>query len=138
VGAVVNPGADPLEPEIIKMEKKLESGAEFFQTQAVFDIDIFKNFLDATKHLNTKIIAGVLLLKSERMAHYMNDNVPGVHVPESLVGELAQASDKKKKCVDISVRLIQELKKMCHGVHLMPIGWNHVVPAILDEIENRK
>ncbi len=134
IGAVVNPGADPLEPELIKMEKKMEAGAEFFQTQAVYDIRLFENFLNATKHLKTKILAGIVLLKSEKMAHYMNENVPGVIVPEAIIHEMAEAQDKKKKCIEISVRLIKELKNMCNGIHLMPIGWYGVVPPILDAI----
>ena len=68
VGAVVNPGADPLEPEIIKMEKKVEAGALFFQTQAIYDIELYKRFLDASKHLKTTILAGIILLKSAGMA----------------------------------------------------------------------
>ncbi len=134
VGAVVNPGADPLEPEIIKMEKKIEAGAEFFQTQAVFDVRIFENFLKSTAHLKTKIIAGVVLLKSEKMAHYMNDNVPGVIVPQDLINQMAQACDKKAKCIEISVGLIKELRNICCGVHIMPIGWHSIVPEILDSI----
>lgn len=134
VGAVVNPGADPLEPEIIKMEKKLEAGTEFFQTQAVYDLRAFEKFLDATKHLKTDILAGIVLLKSERMAQYMNENVPGVFVPDSIIDEMRQASDKKAKCVEIASRLIIELRKMCRGVHVMPIGWYDAMPAVLDAI----
>lgn len=134
VGAVVNPGADPLEPEIIKMEKKMEAGAEFFQTQAIYDLRIFEDFLRASQHLKTKILAGIVLLKSERMAKYMNENIAGVAVPQALIEEMRQAQDKKKKCVEITVRLIRELKKMCQGIHLMPIGWYSVVPPILDAL----
>lgn len=134
VGAVVNPGADPLEPEIIKMEKKIEAGAEFFQTQAVYDIGLFEKFLDATKHLKAKVFAGIVLLKSEKMALYMNEHVSGVYVPENLIREMQLTQDKKKKCVEISVRLIQELKKRSPGIHLMPIGWDSLVPQILDAI----
>lgn len=133
-GAVVNPGADPLEPEIIKMEKKLEAGAEFFQTQAVYDIKVFERFLDASKHLKTNILAGIVLLKSERMAQYMNDNVPGVFVPDGIIDEMRQAQNKKAKCVEIASRLITELRPMCRGVHIMPIGWYDVMPAVLDAI----
>ena len=134
VGAVVNPGAEPLEPEVIKMEKKIEAGAEFFQTQAVYDLRLFEDFVNATKHLKTKIFAGIVLLKSERMAQYMNENVSGVKVPQELIKELYQAQDKKKKCIEITVRLIQELRKMSRGIHIMPIGWNGVVVPILDAI----
>lgn len=132
VGAVVNPGADPLEPEIIKMEKKIESGAQFFQTQAVYDIELFKRFLDASKHLETVIIAGVVLLKSSSMARFMNKNVAGIFVPEDIIKEMDGADDKSAKSIEIAARLINRLKPLCRGVHIMPIGWDRKVPLVLD------
>lgn len=132
LGAVVNPGADPLEPQIIKMEKKIESGAEFFQTQAVYDIKTFENFLNKTKHLKTMIMAGIVLLKSAGMARYMNKNVAGVSVPEDLIKEMEATKDKVAQSVEIAARLIKELKPMCQGIHIMPIGWDKVVPKVLD------
>lgn len=135
VGAVVNPGADPLEPEIIKMEKKIEAGAEFFQTQAVYDIRLFEDFLKATRYLKTKIMAGIVVLKSERMAQYMNERVPGVFVPPDVIESMRRAQDKMAQSVEISVGLIRALKTMCAGVHVMPIGWYKALLPILDAIE---
>lgn len=132
MGAVVNPGADPLEPQIIKMEKKIASGAEFFQTQAVYDIKVFENFLNKAKHLKTTIIAGIVLLKSAGMARYMNKNVAGVFVPDDLIKEMEETKDKQAKSVEIAARLVKELIPMCNGIHLMPIGWDKVVPKVLD------
>ncbi|MCM8800488.1 MAG: methylenetetrahydrofolate reductase [Candidatus Omnitrophica bacterium] len=132
LGAVVNPGADPLEPQIIKMEKKLEAGAEFFQTQAVYDIKVFENFLSKIKHLKTTILAGIVLLKSAGMARYMNKNVSGVFVPEDLIKEMEEAKDKSQKSIEIAARLIKGLRSMCQGVHIMPIGWDKKVPLVLD------
>ncbi|MCX5667264.1 MAG: methylenetetrahydrofolate reductase [Candidatus Omnitrophica bacterium] len=132
VGAVVNPGADPLEPEIIKMEKKIEAGALFFQTQAVYDIELFKRFLDASKHLKAVILAGIVLLKSADMARYMNKNVAGVFVPEDLIVEMESASDKSAKAIEIAARLIKNLKPLCRGIHIMPIGWGRKVPLVLE------
>lgn len=132
VGAVVNPGADPLEPEIIKMEKKIEAGALFFQTQAVYDIELFKRFLDASKHLKTAILAGIVLLKSAGMARYMNENVAGIFVPEDLVKEMEGACDKSVKAIEIAARLIRGLKPLCQGVHIMTIGWGRKVPLVLE------
>ncbi len=132
LGAVVNPGADPLEPQIIKMEKKIEAGAEFFQTQAVYDIKVFENFLNKIKHLKTTILAGIVLLKSAGMARYMNKNVAGVFVPDDLIKEMEGTKDKAVKSVEIASRLIKELKPMCQGVHIMPIGWDKKVPLVLD------
>lgn len=132
MGAVVNPGADPLEPQIIKMEKKIAAGAEFFQTQAVYDIKVFENFLNKTRHLKTTIMAGIVLLKSAAMARYMNKNVAGVFVPDGLIKEMEETKDKQAKSVEIAARLVKELIPMCNGIHLMPIGWDKVVPKVLD------
>ncbi|NQV04000.1 MAG: methylenetetrahydrofolate reductase [Candidatus Omnitrophica bacterium] len=131
-GAVVNPGADPIEPEVIKMEKKIRAGARFFQTQAIYDINLFKKFLDAAKHLKTTIIAGIVLLKSAGMAKYMNKNVSGVFVPDNLIKEMEEAKDRSAKSIEIAARLIKELKPMCQGIHIMPIGWDKKVPLVLD------
>ena len=132
MGAVVNPGADPLEPQIMKMEKKISAGAEFFQTQAVYDIKVFENFLNKTKHLKTKVMAGIVLLKSAGMARFMNNNVAGVFVPDNLIKEMEETKDKTAQSVEIASRLIKELKPMCDGIHIMPIGWDKVVPRVLD------
>ncbi|MCX5702357.1 MAG: methylenetetrahydrofolate reductase [Candidatus Omnitrophica bacterium] len=132
VGAVVNPGADPIEPQILKMEKKIDAGAEFFQTQAVYDIKVFENFLSKIKHLKTTILGGIVLLKSAGMARYMNKNVAGVFVPDNFIKEMEETKDKVAKSVEIAARLIKELKPMCQGIHIMPIGWDKKVPLVLD------
>jgi len=132
VGAVVNPGSDPLEPQIMKMEKKIDAGAEFFQTQAVYDLKTFENFLSKTKHLKTTIIAGIVLLKSAGMAKYMNENVAGISVPDNLINEMRDTKDKQATSIEIAARLIKELKPICQGIHIMPIGWDKLVPKVLD------
>lgn len=132
VGAVVNPGADPLEPQIIKMEKKIEAGAEFFQTQAIYDVKVFENFLSRIKHLKAPILGGIVLLKSAGMARYMNKNVAGVFVPDNFIKEMEEAKDKSAASIDIAARLIKEIKPMCQGIHIMPIGWDKKVPLVLD------
>jgi len=132
VGAVVNPGSDPLEPELIKYEKKIKAGAEFFQTQGVYDVESFARFVDKVKKFDSCIIAGIILLKSANMARYMNKNVAGIFVPEELIKEIEGAADAQAKAVDIAARTIKELKGLAHGVHIMSIGWNKLVPRILD------
>lgn len=133
-GAAVNPGVDPIEPEIIKMEKKIKAGAKFFQTQAVFDIGKFAAFIKRVKHLDTPILASIILLKSPAMARYMNDNVAGVYVPDVLIKEIGSVDEKDriKKAVEIAARLTKELKTLCRGVHIMPIGWESKVGLLLD------
>jgi len=132
LGAVVNPGTDPLEPQIMKMEKKIDSGAEFFQTQAVFDIKTFENFISKVKHVKVPIIVGIVLLKSAVMANYMNKHVAGISVPDSLIKEMEQSEDKIATSIEIASRLIKGLKSMCQGIHIMPIGYNRLVPRVLE------
>ena len=132
VGAVVNPGADPLEPELIKFEKKLKAGAEFFQTQGVYDVNGFAKFIDKVKGYNTCIIAGIILIKSADMARFMNKNVAGIFIPDDIIKEVDGATDKQEKAVEIAARTIKELKGLAQGVHIMSLGWNRLVPRILD------
>ena len=134
LGATVNPGADPLEPQIIKMEKKIAAGAEFFQTQAVYEVDKFANFCEKVKHLNVPVMAGIVFLKSPGMAKFMNANVAGVHVPDAIIDELAGAGKEGRveKSIEISARLIKELKGSCQGIHIMALGWERHVPAVLE------
>ncbi|MBU1923609.1 MAG: methylenetetrahydrofolate reductase, partial [Candidatus Omnitrophica bacterium] len=132
LGAVVNPGSEPLEPQIMKMEKKIAAGADFFQTQAVYDLKTFENFLSKIRHLKTTILAGIVLLKSAGMARYMNKNVAGVYVPDNLIKEMEGTKDKVATSVEIAARLIKELKPMCNGIHIMSIGWDKVVPRVLE------
>jgi 5,10-methylenetetrahydrofolate reductase len=134
VGAVVNPGAEPLEPEIIKMEKKIECGARFFQTQAVFDPDIFAGFVKDIGHLRNKIslLGGIVPLRSAKMARYMNANIPGVVIPDGIVERMENAKDREAESVAIATDILMSIKGICDGVHFMPIKSNHLVARILD------
>jgi len=134
-GAIVTPEANPIEPQLIKFEKKIEAGAEFFQTQAIYDLDKFAKFMEYARQFPVKILAGIILLVSARMAKYMTENVPGVFVPQNLIDELAGApkGEAINKGIEIAARMIATIKKesMCHGVHVMAIGREEVVPDIL-------
>jgi len=135
-GAIVTPEADPLGPQLIKFEKKVDAGAEFFQTQAIYDLDNFRHFMDFARKFKVKIFAGIILLVSARMAKFMNNNVPGVVVPQNLIDELAGAPKGTaiKKGIEIAGRMIRQIKdeKLCDGVHVMAIGKEDVVPDILN------
>jgi 5,10-methylenetetrahydrofolate reductase len=134
-GAIVTPEANPLEPQLIKFEKKVEAGAEFFQTQAIYDLDKFAKFMEYARQFPVKILAGIILLVSAKMAKYMTENVPGVFVPQNLIDELASApkGEALNKGIGIAGRMIATIKKesMCDGVHVMAIGREEVVPNIL-------
>jgi 5,10-methylenetetrahydrofolate reductase len=135
VGAIVTPEANPIEPQLIKFEKKIEAGAEFIQTQAVYDLDNFKKFMDYARQFPVKILAGIILLTSAPMARFMNKNVAGVVVPQGLIDELEAAPKGRKlgKGVEIAGRMIRRIKeeKMCDGVHIMAIGKEELVPDIM-------
>jgi methylenetetrahydrofolate reductase (NADPH) len=134
-GAIVTPEAQPIEPQLIKFEKKIEAGAEFFQTQAIYDLENFTKFMDYARKFNTKILAGIVLLSSARMAKYMTENVPGIFVPQELIDELSAVPKEEMlaKGIEIAGRTIAALKKdsICDGVHIMAIGREEVVPDIL-------
>jgi 5,10-methylenetetrahydrofolate reductase len=139
VGAIVTPEARPIEPQIIKFEKKVEAGAEFFQTQAIYDLDNFAKFMAYARQFAVKILAGIVLLSSAKMAKYMTDNVPGIFVPQYLIDELASApkGGALTKGIEIAARMIATLRKeaLCDGVHIMAIGREEVVPDILRTAE---
>jgi 5,10-methylenetetrahydrofolate reductase len=134
-GAIVTPEAKPIEPQLIKFEKKVEAGAEFFQTQAIYDLENFTKFMDYARRFKTKILAGIVLLSSARMAKYMTENVPGIFVPQALIDELSKTAKEQvlAKGIEIAGRTIAALKKnaICDGVHIMAIGREEVVPDIM-------
>lgn len=134
-GAIVTPEADPLEPQLIKFEKKLDAGAEFIQTQAVYDMAHFKTFMAYARRFDVKILAGIILLTSAPMARFMNKNIAGVSVPRELIDEMASAPKGKalSKGIEIAGRMIKQIKeeKICDGVHIMAIGKEEIVPDIM-------
>ena len=133
-GCVVAPCAEEVDPQVMKLEKKVAAGAQFVQTQAVYDPDAFEVFIKKVEHLKVPILVGIVVLKGAGMAKYMNKNVPGVHVPDKLVDRLSSAAkeDVPKVCVEISGELINQMKDMCQGAHIMPLGWDKYVPDIIE------
>ncbi|MBC7294653.1 MAG: methylenetetrahydrofolate reductase [Thermoleophilia bacterium] len=139
IGAVVTPEADPLEPQLYKFAKKVEAGADFFQTQAVYDMENFQRFMEKAREItagtNVKIMAGLVVLTSLGMAKYLNRAVPGIRVPDPLLEEMAAAPKEKalEKGMEICARHIRFLKdnQVCDGVHIMAIGKEEIVPDIL-------
>lgn len=134
-GAVVSPCAEPLDPQLFKMEKKIKAGIEFFQTQAIYEPDRFEKFMNKVKDFGVPIYAGIVILKSAGMARFMNENVAGINVPANMIEELKKDKEKTKSGrtgVEIAVKLIKEMKHLCQGVHLMTLGWDHLVPGIVE------
>ena len=136
IGASVHPEADFIEPQLIKFDKKVAAGAQFFQTQGIFDLASLRRFMQYASQFDVKILAGIIVLASARMARYMNDNVPGIIIPQTLIDELATAEKGKglQKGIEIAERFIKTIKEqnLCHGVHIMAVGNETIVPDILE------
>ncbi|MEA3485663.1 MAG: methylenetetrahydrofolate reductase [Candidatus Aerophobetes bacterium] len=135
LGAVVNPGANIMELQLIKMEKKIQAGAKFFQTQAVYDLDNFKRFMREAEKFRVPILGGIVLLRSAGMARYMNEKVAGVSVPERYIKMMAGAKKGERAEVSIKIasELIEGMRDLCQGVHIMPLGWGKYVPRVLED-----
>ncbi|MHB8780166.1 MAG: methylenetetrahydrofolate reductase [Candidatus Geothermincolia bacterium] len=138
-GAIVTPEAEPIGPQMLKFAKKCEAGAQFFQTQAVYDMENFKRFMENARKIDdsVKICAGLVLLTGPGAIKYMNNNVPGIFVPESLAKEMEEAPKEERLSTGIRImaRQIRQCldEELCDGVHIMAIGKEDVVPRILDE-----
>jgi len=134
-GAIVTPEALPLEPQLMKFDKKVNIGAKFFQTQAIYDLDTFRNFMDYARQFDVRILAGIVLLTSTGMAKYMNRNVPGIVVPQGLIDELYSAGKEREFEVGVAIagRMIRTIweEKLADGVHIMAIGRESAIPSIL-------
>lgn len=135
LGAATSPVFNPIEVQLIQMRKKIQAGAKFFQTQAVFDLDVVREFKELTKDMDTKILVGVIPLKSPGMARYMNRSVPGIDVPEYLIKKLEEVENKEEEGIKIAADFIRALydEKLCDGVHIMAIGAEQNVLKILDQ-----
>ena len=132
---MANPGADDIDKELARMEDKASRGASFFQTQAIYDPALFEKFMESARRFGVPALAGMIVLKSARMARFLNDNLPGVSVPESIIDEMDSARDRAATGIQITARLIRETRDMCDGVHIMAIGWESRIPAILESAD---
>ncbi|SHI66353.1 methylenetetrahydrofolate reductase [Parasporobacterium paucivorans] len=134
-GAVVSPCSDSVDIQLAKMEQKVKAGAEYFQTQGVYEPEKFIQFMEKAKQFGVPVQLGIIIPKNVGMCRYMNANVAGVHVPDEMIAELQQDKEKTKAGitgVEISARIIRECKDYCQGVHIMALGWESKVPDILD------
>jgi methylenetetrahydrofolate reductase (NADPH) len=133
-GAAAAPEAEPFPLTLYKLEKKATAGARFFQTQAVFNPEKLRTFREEVKHLNVKVIAGILLLKSAGMARYVNDHIPGLTVPASIIAELQNAETPIAMGVEIARRLATAVRPFCDGIHIMAMGREELIPEIIKEV----
>lgn len=146
-GAVVTPVYEPQILQINKLRQKVDAGARYIQTQGIFDLDALKRFMEAVDKagIKTHIMAGIIPLKAAGMAKYMNDNVPGIAVPQDMIDRLAAAAAEGKEKgvkglpaklgIEMAAEMIAKIKDehLCDGVHIMAIGAEKNVPTILEK-----
>ncbi len=133
LGAVVNPNFEPLDLQLIKMENKIAAGAQFFQTQTVYDAKLFESFVRKVEGFGVPIQIGIVLVKSSKMARYMNNKISGITVPESWIERLDKTTPggEKLKCIEMTTEFLKDVAPMCQGIHFMPLGWSELVPQII-------
>ena len=135
-GAVVSPCSDSVDAQLAKMERKVLAGVDYFQTQAVFEPEKFISFMEKAKQFGKPVQLGVIIPKNAGMCRYMNKNVAGVHVPDDMLNELAADKERAKAGitgVEIAARVIKECRPYCQGLHIMALGWERHVPALLEQ-----
>ncbi|MEK7848635.1 MAG: methylenetetrahydrofolate reductase, partial [Chloroflexota bacterium] len=151
IGAAANPYADPFEFRVVRLAKKIKAGADFIQTQAIYDLDKFARFMHMAREMGldqqAHILAGIIPVRASGMARYMQTSVPGVAVPQSVVDRMKAAEDRggedrKKRAehgreegLKLAVELIQQVKQIpgVHGVHIMAVGWEDTVPMLVEK-----
>ncbi len=137
LGAGENPFADPLEFRVFRLAKKVEAGAQFIQTQAVFDLEIFSRWMEEVRrfglHKRVHILAGVIPLKSLQALRYMKEEVPGMVIPRWVEERMERAQDPKEEGIRIAVEIIEALRRVegVRGIHIMAVAWESVVPEIV-------
>jgi 5,10-methylenetetrahydrofolate reductase len=136
LGAQVNAGTKGhvLDLEVMDMEKKIRLGVDFFFTNSVYDVTSLEALVKKVAHFKVPIIAGITLLKSVGMARYVNKHVEGASIPDSIIDQLMRASDKKQASIEIAGDLIKALKPLCQGIQIIPIGWENLIPSVLDYV----
>jgi len=138
IGAAENPFADPFEFRVIRLSKKVKAGADFIQTQAIYDVDKFARWMDMVRDRGldnqVHILAGVIPVRAVGMARYMKENVPGVYVPDQIIKRMEGTKSGKEEGLKIAVELIQQIREIkgVHGIHIMAVGWEDAVPQIVE------
>ncbi|MDO8586843.1 MAG: methylenetetrahydrofolate reductase [Armatimonadota bacterium] len=138
IGCAANPYASPFEFRVVRLQKKIEAGADFVQTQAVFDTKVFEEFMKLVRqrglHEKAHIIAGILPVRSTKALLFMKENVSGMSIPDELINRMGGAEDPKEEGVKIAVELIQQMRGIAGvaGVHLMPVMWESIIPTVVE------
>lgn len=136
IGVVATPGLEPAELHLAELKEQIAQGAQFIQTQAIYEPQIRERFIESIGRLNVPVMVGHVMLKSAGMASFMNSNFPGVSVPEKMIRELTGLPKEKviETSLQISIELLKKIKPMCSGIHFMPAGWERYVPRIIEAV----
>jgi methylenetetrahydrofolate reductase (NADPH) len=143
IGAAASPSASLPKIQAQRELKKVHAGVQFFQTNLIYDIDLFKEYLESLESAgvlgNAYILAGVAPIRSAKAAHIMN-KVPGIKIPDSLIKRMEDSASPKEEGVQISLELIDQLKRLpgINGIHFMAVGWESIVPRVISESGLRK
>jgi len=138
IGAAANPFADPFEFRVTRLAKKVKAGADFIQTQAIYDVAKFSKWMEIVRNQGldeqVHILAGIIPIRSVGMARYMRDYVSGVSVPDEIITRMEKADDAKEEGVKIPLEIIEQLMEIpgVHGIHIMAVGWESIVPQIVE------
>ena len=139
IGAAANPYADPFEFRVVRLAKKVKAGADFIQTQAVYDVAKFARWMEMVTERGldkeVHILAGLIPIRSVGMARYMRDYVSGVSVPDEIITRMEQAKNAKEEGARIILEVIEQLKEIpgIHGIHIMAVGWEDIIPEIVEK-----
>jgi len=140
IGAAENPYADPFEFRAVRLAKKVKAGAQFIQTQAIYDIAKFARFMEMVRERGldkeAHILAGIIPIRSAGMARYMQTSVPGVHVPQEIVDRMKAATTAKEEGIKIALEAIEQVRQIpgVRGIHIMAVGWEEeAVPALVEK-----
>lgn len=138
IGAALNPCVEDLDTEIAKTRKKIESGAEFFQTQGIFDVARFKRFIERYRRegFSAPILGGIILIKSIKMANFMNEKIPGICIPKEIITRFEATNDAKSVSVETACETINAIREVVQGIHLMAIGWEDLMPGIISRAKS--
>jgi methylenetetrahydrofolate reductase (NADPH) len=131
MGGALFPEAEPWDIQLMKAEKKVDAGARFFQTQAVFDLDKLARATEAMHDAGAYVIAGILLLRSPRVVRFINEKLAGLEVPEHIAARIQGAGDAAAEAVELAVEQAAACRDICDGVHLMPLGLDAAVAEIV-------
>jgi methylenetetrahydrofolate reductase (NADPH) len=139
IGAAANPLGGSLEQSFANLRGKVTAGADFIQTQAIYDLDAFEEWMRLVRkewlHEKVHILAGVIPLRSAKMAHFLAEKVPGIVIPKDLMERMDSAPDEKGEGLSIALRTIKALRKVegVHGVHIMAINWDDIVSTLVKQ-----